>query len=359
LFAALETFLLLTLFRWVLFSVADESLFKVRVLVLGKGHRAEKIAGRMRRRYDQRAFRLVGFLAPSQSGEMDQVSKHGAKVIRSDLNLVELCKEYQVDEIVVAMDERRRNADASGGIPLEELLECRMQGVKVCDVQQFIEREACKVDIDLLRTSWMVFSDGFVMTPVRAATKRIFDVLASASLLLLSWPFMLLIALLVKYDAPKQPVLFRQLRVGLNGELFDVVKFRSMQITDDPIPAWTQIDDPRITKIGRLIRKTRMDELPQLFTVLRGKMSFVGPRPERPMLVEDLKDKIPFYDQRHRVKPGITGWAQLCYPYGASVDDAKHKLQYDLYYLKNHSLLLDLIIILQTVEVVLVGEGAR
>ena len=213
--------------------------------------------------------------------------------------------------------------------------------------------------MDLLRPSWVVFSEGFVMTPSRAITKRLFDLVASSVLLLFTWPVMILISGLVKLETPHLPVLYRQQRVGLDGKVFNVVKFRSMRPVKDQTPAWTQQNDPRITRIGALIRKSHFDELPQLFTVLRGDMSFVGPRPERPVFVEELREKIPFYNQRHRVKPGITGWAQLCYPYGASVDDAKEKLQYDLYYLKNHSLLLDMIILLQTAEVVLIGKGAR
>jgi sugar transferase (PEP-CTERM system associated) len=235
-----------------------------------------------------------------------------------------------------------------------------MTGITVCDVQQFIEREAQKIDIDLLRPSWIVFADGFFMTTPRAISKRTFDLAASLGLLAVTWPLMLLAALLVKLENPRLPVLYRQKRVGLRGKPFVLLKFRSMNVVDEEDQAnWTANRDPRVTRVGRIIRQTRIDELPQLINVLRNEMSLVGPRPERPVFVEDLGRKIPFYDQRHRVKPGITGWAQLCYPYGASVADAKEKLQYDLYYLKNHSLLLDLIILLQTVEVVLVGEGAR
>lgn len=358
-FSAVEVFLLLTIFRWIFFSIANEDLFKVRVLVLGTGHRAKKLAARMRRRYDQRAFHLLGFMALAGSTETDQVSPYGATVIHSDLDIPGYCREYQVDEVVVAMDERRRNLDAAGGLPLDQLIECRLYGVNVCEIQQFIEREASKVDVDLLRPSWVVFSEGFVMTPSRAITKRLFDLVASSVLLLFTWPVMILISGLVKLETPHLPVLYRQQRVGLDGKVFNVVKFRSMRPVKDQTPAWTQQNDPRITRIGALIRKSHFDELPQLFTVLRGDMSFVGPRPERPVFVEELREKIPFYNQRHRVKPGITGWAQLCYPYGASVDDAKEKLQYDLYYLKNHSLLLDMIILLQTAEVVLIGKGAR
>ncbi len=358
LFASIEAFALITVFRWAVFSLMGDNFLKKHVVVIGIGQRALKIASRMRRRADQRAFVLHGFLDPG--GSDDLISEYGARILHSDLPLPEYCRQHQIDEIVVAMDERRRNRPGGGGLPLEELMECRLSGIGVCDVQQFIEREACKVDVDLLRPSWLVFSDGFVMNGWRAASKQLFYWLASLALVLLAWPVMLLTALLIKLEAPDQPVLYRQTRLGRDGRQFDLLKFRSMDMGAESSGAtWTARNDPRITRIGEFIRKTRIDELPQLFNVLKGDMSLVGPRPERPVFVAELKEKIPFYDQRHRVKPGITGWAQLCYPYGASVDDAKEKLQYDLYYLKNHSLLLDLIILLQTVEVVLVGEGAR
>ncbi len=268
----------------------------------------------------------------------------------------------KVDEIVVAIDERRRNVEARGGMPLDELLECRLVGIEVCDVQAFIERECSMVDVDLLRPSWMVFSDGFVLNVWRSMTKRGFDVLASLILLLFTFPIMLVTAFLIWVEGRfKDPILYRQVRVGLGGEMFEVLKFRSMRVdAETPGSAvWADKDEPRSTKIGSFIRNSRIDELPQLFNVLWGDMSFVGPRPERPVFVKELEEQSPFYAQRHHVKPGITGWAQLCYPYGGSVEDAKQKLQYDLYYLKNHSILLDMIILLQTVEVVLVGEGAH
>jgi len=361
LFASVEAFLLLNLFRWIIFALVDENHFKRRVLVLGTGSTARKIASRMRRRSDQRAFTLVGFFsAESQPGEL--VSSYGVPVVRTDLSLPDYCDINDIEEIVVAMDERRRNTDAAGGLPLDELLECRLRGIRVCDVQEFIEREAAKVDVDLLRPSWIVFSDGFVTSTWRLATKRLFDLAACSLLLLVAWPFMLLTMLSIWLeDGLRAPVFYRQKRTGLDGKTFEVIKFRSMEINAEKSgqAVWATHNDPRVTRVGAIIRKIRVDELPQLFNVFKGDMSFVGPRPERPVFVEELKQKIPYYDQRHRIKPGITGWAQLCYPYGASVDDAKEKLQYDLYYLKNHSLLLDMIILLQTVEVVLVGEGAR
>ena len=278
-----------------------------------------------------------------------------------DVSIKAYCDREKVNEIVIAMDERRRNQDSGGGIPLDDLLECRMSGIEICDVQAFIEREVCKVDVDLLHPSWMVFSDGFVHNVWRDITKRSFDVFTALSVLLVTLPVMAVTALIIWVEGRfRDPILYRQDRVGLNGETFSVMKFRSMRTDAEKDGAvWAQQNDPRVTRVGAFLRKSRIDELPQLFNVLRGDMSFVGPRPERPVFVDELSENIPFYRERHRVKPGITGWAQLCYPYGASTEDAKEKLQYDLYYLKNHSILLDLVILLQTVEVVLVGDGAR
>lgn len=354
-------FLLLAALRLLTPRLFPEDSFKQRVIVLGVGARARKIAARMRRRSDQRAFVLHGFLDNRPGAGNEVVTDYGARVLRSELPLYDFCREHQIDEIVVAVDERRRGDDGSGGIPLDQLMDCRLSGIRVCDVQQFIEREACKVDVDLLRPSWLVFSDGFIASPARAFTKRTFDLLVSSVLLLVLWPVMLLIAAAIWLDSGlRGTVLLRQERVGLNGRTFNLLKFRSM-VPDAEAdgPVWARRNEDRVTRIGGFLRKSRLDELPQLFNVLKGEMSFVGPRPERPVFVHQLAEQIPFYGERHRVKPGITGWAQLCYPYGASVEDAKEKLQYDLYYLKNQGILLDLIILLQTVEVVLIGEGAR
>ena len=362
LFASIEAFVLIILFRWIIFSLVDDKTFKKRVVVIGTGQRALKIATRMRRRSDQRSFVLVGFLDLDNGSSECAIDGTGANIIRSDLPLKEFCREYDVHEFVIAMDERRRNQDAGGGLPLESLMDCRLSGINVCDVQQFIEREACKVDVDLLRTSWMVFSDGFIMSAWRAGTKRGLDLTASVLLLAIAWPVMLVTAFFIGLESHfKGSIFYRQTRTGFDGKNFDVIKFRSMSVdTEAPGQAvWATEHDSRVTRVGSFIRNTRIDELPQLFNVFKGDMSFVGPRPERPVFVDELTEIIPFYNQRHRVKPGITGWAQLCYPYGASVEDAKEKLQYDLYYLKNHSILLDLIILLQTIEVVLIGEGAR
>ncbi len=358
--AAVAAFMFIAISRWLTLGLLDHEGMKRRVVVLGTGERALKIASRMRRRYDQRGFRILGYIPVGDAPEL--VRDHGGEVLSFNESLASYCEAERVQEIVVAVDERRRSRDKSGGLPLDDLLDCRMSGIIVTDVQAFIEREAGKLDIELLQPSWMVFSDGFARSNLRASSKRIFDILASLGLLLVTWPIMALTALAIAVESRfKGSVLYRQQRVGFEGRYFQVTKFRSMTLDAerDGQAIWAAPNDPRVTRVGRFIRATRIDELPQIFNVLRGDMSFVGPRPERPEFVNDLGEKIPYYDHRHRVKPGLTGWAQLCYPYGASLDDAKEKLQYDLYYLKNHSILLDLIILIQTIDVVLVGEGAR
>ena len=267
-------------------------------------------------------------------------------------------REHNISEIVVAPDERRKSE--GGNVPVDELLDCKLKGVRVTEPLAFIERELLRIEISLLRPSWALFSDGFVYSQLRDIVKKVFDISVALVLLFLAWPFMLLTAAAV-YLESGGPVIYRQTRVGLNGKEFSICKFRSMtqNAEKDGKAVWAQKNDARVTKVGAFIRNTRLDELPQLYNVLKGEMSFVGPRPERPQFVEELKDQIPFYDARHRVKPGLMGWAQLKYPYGASVEDARNKLKYDLYYVKNHSFFLDILIVIQTVEVVLLGKGVH
>jgi len=253
------------------------------------------------------------------------------------------------------MDDRRR------GFPMHEFLECRLAGIDIIELPSFLERETGKVRLDVLNPSWIIFGEGFRASQVERWLERGFDLVAGCVLLMLALPIMFATAIAIMIeDGWKAPVLYRQRRVGQHGHVFDVLKFRSMSVDAERTgAAWAVKDDPRVTRVGALIRKTRIDELPQLGNVLRGEMSFVGPRPERPEFVEQLEERIPYYRERHSVKPGITGWAQLCYPYGSSERDALEKLQYDLYYVKNRSLLFDLAILVQTVEVVLWGKGAR
>ena len=270
-------------------------------------------------------------------------------------DLRELCERLNVSEVVVAMDDRRR------GFPIRELLECRLAGIEVTELLTFLERETGRVRIDMLNPSWIIFGQGFRRDPLRLFSSRTMDLLASLGVLVVSLPVMLLTVIAIKIeDGWRAPALYSQSRVGLGGRTFNVLKFRSMRPDAELNGAqWALRKDPRVTRVGAIIRNLRVDELPQVINVLRGQMSFVGPRPERPEFVAHLAEKIPYYVQRHCVKPGITGWAQLCYAYGSSEQDALEKLQYDLYYIKNNSLLFDLAILVQTAEVVLFGKGAR
>jgi len=343
---------LLVLSRLIGDRLVDENAFKRVVLVYGAGQRAQSLS-QLRRRSDQRGFRIAGYVsAPAEAVLVDR----DVQSIAPDEQLHDLAKRLDVDEIVVAMDDRRRE------FPVRELLDCRLAGIEVIDLVSFLERETGRVRLDVLNPSWIIFGDGFRRDPVRQASKRVFDVLAALALLIVTLPFILLTAIAIMIeDGPRKPILYRQRRVGLDGKVFNVLKFRSMTVDAeaDGRPQWARTGDARVTRIGRVIRKVRIDELPQVFNVLRGDMSFVGPRPERPEFVSQFGETVPYYDERHCAKPGITGWAQLCYPYGASEKDAVEKLQYDLYYVKNHTLLFDLMILLQTVEVVLFGKGGR
>jgi len=329
----------------------DESLLKRRVLVYGVGQRTTAISG-LRRRSDRRGFEIVGYVQPD--GESIAVSPE--RVLDASEGILTLCTRLDVHEIVVAMEDRRR------GFPILGLLECRLAGIEVTELLTFLERETGRVRIDVLNPSWMIFGEGFRRDPVRLFSSRALDLVASVLLLILSLPFMLITMVAIKLeDGWRAPVFYGQARVGLAGQPFKVLKFRSMR-TDaerDGQAQWAQKSDPRVTRVGAVIRKLRIDELPQILNVVSGQMSFVGPRPERPQFVAELAQKIPYYVQRHCVKPGITGWAQLCYPYGSSEEDALEKLQYDLYYIKNNTLLFDLAILVQTAEVVFMGKGAR
>lgn len=335
--------------RVVFTRVVDESVFKRRVVVYGAGESAAAIEG-LRRRADRRGFDVVGFV-PAHPQER---AVRTDRILNSGASLAQICKRLSVTEIVVAMDDRRR------GFPIAELLECRLAGIDVTELLTFLERETGRVRIDILNPSWMIFGQGFRRDILRRITSRALDLAASVAVLSVTLPVMLLTMLAIKLeDGWRAPLLYRQRRVGFGGKPFDVLKFRSMR-TDaesDGRARWAAQADPRVTRVGSFIRKVRIDELPQLLNVLRGQMSIVGPRPERPEFVADLAERIPYYVERHCVKPGVTGWAQLCYPYGASEQDALEKLQYDLYYVKNNNLLFDLTILLQTVEVVLFGKG--
>ncbi|WP_334223751.1 TIGR03013 family XrtA/PEP-CTERM system glycosyltransferase [Thiosocius teredinicola] len=335
--------------RTLFFRVTHSETQSTNVLVVGTGRQAQMIA---ELEPGQPGFRVVGYVAVNE----EEANIPDNRRISHDRRLMEMVLDYEVDEIVVAPDDRRLR------LPVDEILDCKMSGTMVLDLLSFFEKETSRIKLDVLHPSWIFFSEGFRLSGLAQSSKRVLDLAVGILIFSLSWPLMLLVAAAIKIESGgRGPILFHQTRVGLNGETFRVHKFRSMR-TDaeaDGVARWATKNDSRITRVGAFIRKTRLDELPQVFNVLMGEMSLVGPRPERPEFVEQLEKEIPFYSERHRVKPGLTGWAQLCYPYGATIDDARNKLEFDLYYVKNASAFLDLIILLETVEVVLWGKGAH
>ena len=329
----------------------DENVFRRATMVYGAGDRAASITA-IRRRADRRGFKVVARVAA-----MGDTIVGDRSVLQTDgQSITDIAIEKGADEIVIAMDDRR------GNLPVRELLDARLAGIDVIDLLEFLERETGKIRVDLVSPGWLIFSPGFRRSQFKDFSKRVMDIVVCSSLLVLSWPIMLLVALAIKIeDGLSAPVLYRQYRVGQNGKNFNVLKFRSMGMDaeKDGEAVWASVNDSRVTRVGNCLRNCRLDELPQVFNVLAGQMSVVGPRPERPEFVCDLQENIPYYAERHVVKPGVTGWAQLKYSYGASEEDAIEKLQYDLYYIKNQTFLLDFLIMLQTVEVVLWGKGAR
>ncbi len=346
-YAMLFTFVGVIGLRSLFARLTESAAQSTNVLVLGTGRQAKMIA---ELEPQQPGFRVAGYVQVNDR----EVEIPSHRWLAHDRRLIDMVFDHQVDEIVVAPDDRRLR------LPVDEILDCKMSGTMVLDLLSFFEKETSRIKLDVLHPSWIFFSEGFRLSGL--AQKRVLDLVASISILLLTWPLMLLVALAILTESKgRGPILFHQTRVGLDGKPFRVHKFRSMR-TDaeaDGVARWASKDDDRITRVGALIRKTRLDELPQVFNVLLGEMSLVGPRPERPEFVEELQKEIPFYRERHRVKPGLTGWAQLSYPYGATTEDARNKLEYDLYYVKNASVFLDLIILLETVEVVLWGKGAH
>ncbi len=337
--------------RLIFYRAVDQENLKRRVLIVGSGTNAAKVLALENSPLCQN-FQVVAGIR--MAGETSVLPEN--RIIDLNIPLNEYAIEHDLDEIVVAPDDRRQS------LAVDEILDCKMNGFEIVDLLTFFEREAGMIKVDSLQPSWLVFSDGFRIGGMQTILKRLFDIVASLTLLALIWPIMLITALAILIECRfKSPIFYKQVRVGLNWQLFEVIKFRSMQ-TDAEKNGAVQMQegqDDRITRVGMFIRTCRIDELPQLINVLKGEMSFVGPRPERPEFVETYAESIPFYSERHRVKPGITGWAQLCYPYGAGLEDAIQKLQYDLYYVKNYSLFLDLMILVQTIEVVLWGKGAR
>ncbi len=338
------------LVRYVFYRYAKLNRIKKQVLVIGSGKKALELVD-INAGYIHKSFNIAGFVPlPDEAAQIDS-----ALLIKSAKTLHDIARQFSIDEIVLAIDDRRRS------MPITDLLDCKMSGFEVIDLLTFYEREQGLISLANIYPSWFLFSEGFAVSGFRAVEKRIVDIIASMLLLSVTWPVMLITALAIKLEnGIKAPVFYRQIRVGENNTLFEVLKFRSMVVNAEKDGAqWAKEVDNRVTKVGAFIRKVRIDELPQIVNVLKGDMSFVGPRPERPEFVEGFVERIDYYAERHRIKPGITGWAQISYPYGASEEDAVRKLEYDLYYVKNYSLFLDLSIILHTIEIVVWGKGAR
>ncbi|WP_440874886.1 TIGR03013 family XrtA/PEP-CTERM system glycosyltransferase [Thalassotalea sp. PLHSN55] len=350
--SSLITLICASAFRYFTLQVDFFGFNKRRVLVLGAGERASIIEKRMRRDVDRQGFYMHGFinmLGDSETGGIQNETR-----IDLDGSLVSYALEHDIDEIVVANDERRNN------LPVDELFACKIRGVEVTEILDFIERETGQIAVNLIYPSWVIYSNGFASSNyLRNTLDWIFNATMAFVLFLITWPVMLITAILIKLDEGfSAPVFYFQERVGLDGQAFNIIKFRSMRIDAEKDGAkMASVNDDRTTKIGKFIRKYRVDELPQIYNVMRGDMGFVGPRPERPEFVQGLIKNLPYYNERHNVKPGLTGWAQLKYPYGASENDSLEKLKYDLYYIKHRSFLLDLLILVRTVEIVLFGKG--
>ena len=349
--SALFVFLIAILGWRLAFNQVTGSLkLEERVLFVGTGPAARKVARQILDQHDF-VYRIIGFID-------DDAARIGERIVNPAIvgtpgDIDRLIAQHHIDRIVVGLSDRR------GKLPVQELLRAKMAGVSVEDATTTYERVTGKILIDDLRPSWLIFSDGFRVSRVTRLMKRTIDLTLSVTLAALAIPAMLVTALAIFLE-DGAPVLYRQERVGENGRTFVLSKFRSMRKDAEKggRPIWATDGDGRITHVGRVIRKTRLDELPQLWNVIRGDMSFVGPRPERPFFVDELSKEIPFYQQRHAVKPGLTGWAQVKYRYGSSLEDAMEKLRYDLYYIKHLSVIFDLTIVFDTVKVVLFRKGA-
>jgi sugar transferase (PEP-CTERM system associated) len=321
-----------------------------KIMIVGSGPMAKNIAKEIVERVDT-GFKIIGFITenPERVGE----KLVNPSIIGDQSQILDMATREKVNRIIVALEERR------GKFPDAQLLECKMRGIAVEEGIEFYEHLTGRLQVESLRPSFLIFSDGFKKSKWTMWTKRVTEFGLSLIGLILLSPLILIISILIKIDS-RGPVFYRQERAGERGKTFKLLKFRSMvENAETNGPVWAEQDDKRVTRVGRWIRKSRFDEVPQMFNVLKGDVSFVGPRPERPFFVETLRKEIPYYDQRLSVKPGVTGWAQIKYRYGASKEDALEKLKYDLYYIKNLSPLFDLLIIFETIKVVLFRKGAR
>jgi sugar transferase (PEP-CTERM system associated) len=353
---AASSILALSIFRYFVNRLGILGLGQSKIIVIGAGERASIIEKRMRREVDRYGFELLGFVPIPGDNREEGIQNERLVHVKIDENFRNFITDNDIDEVVIACDQRR------GTLPVEVLFDCRLRGVEVTDLLDFMERETGQIVVNLMYPSWVIYSNGFSsQNYLRDALDYSINCLFATLILLLMWPVMLITAAIIYFDDIKvkgASVFYKQERVGLNGKLFKIIKFRSMKLDAEKDGAkWATTNDSRVTRIGHFIRKYRIDELPQLLNVFRGEMSFIGPRPERPQFVEQLIKDIPYYNQRHNVKPGLAGWAQLNYPYGASVEDSMEKLKFDLYYVKHQSMMLDILILIRTVEVVLFGKG--
>ena len=350
------TILTLVIFRYFINRLGILGLGQSKIIVIGAGERASIIEKRMRREVDRFGFELLGFIPIPGDNREEGIQNEKLIHVKIDENFRNFITDNDIDEVVIACDQRR------GTLPVEILFDCRLRGVEVTDLLDFMERETGQIVVNLMYPSWVIYSNGFnSQNYLRDALDYSMNCVMATLVLLLTWPFMLLTAMVIFFEdvnVKNASVFYKQERVGHNGHLFNIIKFRSMRPDAEKDGAiWATTNDTRVTKVGQFIRKYRIDELPQLLNIFRGEMSFIGPRPERPQFVEQLIREIPYYNQRHNVKPGLAGWAQLNYPYGASVEDSMEKLKFDLYYVKHQSLMLDILILIRTVEVVLFGKG--
>ncbi|WAJ70709.1 TIGR03013 family XrtA/PEP-CTERM system glycosyltransferase [Catenovulum adriaticum] len=342
-------------FRYIIMDNEWFGFSRKDVLVIGAGERASIIERRMRRRADRRGINLVGFI-PLQGDKQNSIINENIIELDVKKDLEKFVIENDIQEIIIACDERRN------ALPLEALFNFKIRGIEITDILDFIERETGQVAVNLIYPSWVIYSNGFhTNNHLRDSIDYLFNAFMGLLVFLLTWPLMLITALLIYIEDGRRTgasVFYKQERVGLDGRVFKIIKFRSMGPDAEKSGAqFAQKNDDRTTKVGKLIRKYRIDELPQLFNVFRGEMGFVGPRPERPQFVTQFIKDIPYYNQRHNVKPGLTGWAQLKYPYGSTSEDTIEKLKYDLYYIKHRSIMFDILILLRTFEIILFGKG--
>ncbi len=347
-FGVLVFFLFQIVWQSLYEATTQAPFFSKNMLVIGTGPNAREVERLIEASPGK--YVLSGYVATAT----DPVSVEENKIVGKMDDIVSLCRQYRAHAIVMALTERR------GGLAIQKLLSCKLMGVRIIDYPNFYESMTGKIPVESINPSWLVQSNGFLITPLIRVMKRIFDIVLSSLVLLITLPFFPVLVVLVKYKSPG-PVFYFQKRVGKDGKEFTIYKFRTMGMDAESKGgvAWAKENDPRVTRFGHIFRKARIDELPQLVNVLKGEMSFIGPRPERPEFVEQICEITPYYRERHAVKPGITGWAQVMYPYGASLGDSVEKLRYDLYYINNLSVFLEFLIVFETIKVILFRRGGR